>query len=488
MGLVGSLRSLRYPSRAAPSQRLHALAIPELGPELAATLRGIFLRQGIEGALRYPDARGHAPEDPEADIVKSLFLHGEVVATDRVARIMGMDDLDTLIRSGLVHEGQGRLESHFKVQSYRGLTFLSDFFVARNDPNFVLQIGPAGRYLANLTIRQQVATALDLGCGCGVQSLLASRHCTRVTATDINARALALTRLNADLNGISNIEVIQGSYFEPVEGRQFDLVVANLPYVIAPEEPVIYRNTDQPGDGRLRRLIAEIPAYLKEGGFAHILANWIHTPGESWGRPVFEAVSGRGADAWLIYNGSKDVEAYAGMWIDRKREKDARTFARTQKAWAKWYRRQGIEQIALGAVNLRRRTSGRNWFCTARVDNVLEDSAGDQLKRLFAAQDALSALQRPEDLLASMLIPSQMETSVNPGGHRVRVRATTGLRLETEVHAPCLQVLRRLGEGLNLETAADQTARELGTHREEFLPAMLEDIRRLIDLGLVVPA
>jgi hypothetical protein len=264
---------------------------------------------------------------------------------------------------------------------------------------------------------------------CGVQSLLASRHCTKVTASDINLRALDLTLLNAGLNGISNIEVIQGSYFEPVEGRQFDLVVANLPYVIAPEEPLIYRNTDQPGDGRLRRLIAETPAYLNEGGFAHILANWIHTPGKTWGRPMFEAVSGRGADTWLIYNGSKDVQAYAGMWIDRESEKDARTFAQTQKAWTNWYRRQGIEQIALGAVNLRRRTSGRNWFYTARVDNVLEDPSGDQLKRLFAAQDALSALQRPDDLLTRTLVPCQIETAVHPGGQQVRVHSTAGRRM-----------------------------------------------------------
>ncbi len=487
MGLIGSLKSLLYPKRAAPSRRLHALSVPQLGSEMAVGLRGIFLRPVIKDALRYPDARGRASENLEAEIVKSLFRRGEVVATDRVARIIGMDALGTLIRSGLMHEDQGRVESHFQVQSYRGLTFLSDFFIARHDPNFVLQIGPAGRYLANLTIRLEVATALDLGCGCGVQSLLASRHCTRVTATDINPRALALTRLNADLNGISNIEVIPGSYFEPVEGRQFDLVVANLPYVIAPEEPLIYRNTDRPGDGRLRRLIAETPAYLSEGGFAHILANWIHTPGMSWGRPVCEAVSGRGADTWLIYNGSKDVQAYAGMWIDRESEKDARTFAQTLKTWTKWYRRQGIEQIALGAVILRRRTSGRNWFYTARVDNVLEDPAGDQLERLFAAQDALSALPRPDDLLARTLVPWQIETAMHPGGQLVRVRSTAGLCLQTDVHSLCLKVLGHLTGGISLQAALDQTAQERSILPEEFSAAMLEDIRRLVDLGMVIP-
>jgi Methylase of polypeptide chain release factors len=45
--------------------------------------------------------------------------------------------------------------------------------------------------LASLTVRRDVASALDVGTGCGVQALLAAKHAERVVATDINERALA---------------------------------------------------------------------------------------------------------------------------------------------------------------------------------------------------------------------------------------------------------------------------------------------------------
>jgi methylase of polypeptide subunit release factors len=446
----------------------------------------IFQQNGFVEALRYPENPGSLQKAACLDIAQRLFLRGEAVIVDQAVRVLPAPELDTLVRAGLVQEERGWVRSLFMVQSYERMIFLSDFLYNRQARDFVLQIGPAGHYLANLTIRKPVSCALDLGCGCGVQSLLAARHCTRVTATDINPRALALTRLNADLNGISNIEVLQGSYFEPVAGRRFDLVLANLPYVIAPGERFVYRNTDQPGDAGLRKLIGEIPAYLSEGGFAHVLANWIHGAGEPWWQPLRRAVSGKGADAWVIYNGSKDAQAYAGMWIDGEAKKDVRAFARTKNTWAKWYRCHGIERIALGAVTLRCRASGSNWFCAAPVDSILENPADEQLQRLFTAQDALSALRQSEDLFMKTLVPWRMETAANHDKQSVSVRSSSGLRLQAEIRALSAKVLEHLSGGVNLRAALDQTAQEQGFLQEDGWAVVLEDIRRLVDLGMVI--
>jgi hypothetical protein len=46
-----------------------------------------------------------------------------------------------------------------------------------------------------------VGTVLDLGTGCGVQALHASRHARAVTATDVAPRALAMARATFALNG-----------------------------------------------------------------------------------------------------------------------------------------------------------------------------------------------------------------------------------------------------------------------------------------------
>ena len=50
------------------------------------------------------------------------------------------------------------------------------------------------------------------------------------------------------LNGVANIEFRAGSFFEPANGEQFDLVVSNPPYVISPETELIFRDSGKLGD------------------------------------------------------------------------------------------------------------------------------------------------------------------------------------------------------------------------------------------------
>lgn len=82
--------------------------------------------------------------------------------------------------------------------------------------------------------RGPVTKALDLETGCGIQALLISPHATHVTATDTNIGALAFARFNAALNGVTNVDFIEGDLFEPVGRNRFQLVVANPPFVISP--------------------------------------------------------------------------------------------------------------------------------------------------------------------------------------------------------------------------------------------------------------
>lgn len=70
---------------------------------------------------------------------------------------------------------------------------------------------------------------LDLGCGWGpIGLLIAARHpAARVLLVDVNERAVALARRNAQENGIS-VQLGQSDGFERVQGR-FDLIALNPP-------------------------------------------------------------------------------------------------------------------------------------------------------------------------------------------------------------------------------------------------------------------
>lgn len=73
---------------------------------------------------------------------------------------------------------------------------------------------------------------LDLACGSGVigLSLASAWPAAQVTLADLSPEALALTRENADLIGLTGVTVIESDLFSAIDGC-FDLIVTNLPYV-----------------------------------------------------------------------------------------------------------------------------------------------------------------------------------------------------------------------------------------------------------------
>ena len=66
----------------------------------------------------------------------------------------------------------------------------------------VLGVGGASTTLAGLMLPTAARSVLDLGTGCGIQAMHASRFAERVVATDISERALSLAGMNLELNGI----------------------------------------------------------------------------------------------------------------------------------------------------------------------------------------------------------------------------------------------------------------------------------------------
>ena len=82
--------------------------------------------------------------------------------------------------------------------------------------------------------------ALDLGTGTGciAITLAAERANWRVRATDVSANALDIAQHNARVLGVGSptISFSQGSWFDGLNGAQFDVIVSNPPY-IANDDP-----------------------------------------------------------------------------------------------------------------------------------------------------------------------------------------------------------------------------------------------------------
>ncbi|MFY9487928.1 MAG: HemK2/MTQ2 family protein methyltransferase [Solirubrobacterales bacterium] len=113
------------------------------------------------------------------------------------------------------------------------------------------------------------SSVLDLCCGSGVQGISAALRGHRVTAVDVEPLAIENVATNADANDVE-VEALQGSLFEPVEGRRFDAILANPPYVPTPDDESIGHHVYSDGgrDGRLLidQICSQASSMLVPGG------------------------------------------------------------------------------------------------------------------------------------------------------------------------------------------------------------------------------
>src|SRR6266571_3343293 len=144
--------------------------------------------------------------------------------------------------------------------------------------------------------------------------LFASRHSSRVIATDINPVAIRFAQFNARLNGVDNIECREGSYLEPVAGESFDLIVSNPPFVISPDSILLFRDSGIPGDGVSRKVLAEVAGALREGGSATVLISWGRKAGEEWDAVPRRWLEGNGCDAWILHPVSQPALLHSASW------------------------------------------------------------------------------------------------------------------------------------------------------------------------------
>ena len=154
-------------------------------------------------------------------------------------------------RAGAVH-APGQARAPWRHRGRLGPPRMSTAGIRTTSP---ASIGPSVT-LADLTVRRPVRTALDVGTGCGIQALLAARHAEHIVA-DRRERARARVRgpERRSQRGGQHRVPRPGSFFEPVEGELFGLVVCNPPYVISPESAYLFRDSGLGRDRVSERLV-----------------------------------------------------------------------------------------------------------------------------------------------------------------------------------------------------------------------------------------
>ena len=306
-------------------------------------------------------------------------------------------------------------------------------------PDHVLGVGGAGLTLAGLTPRTPVRTALDLGCGCGIQTLYLLRHAEHVVATDISARALAFTAFNTALAGVSvtgapgagsdiapssgldseadaasesgsdagRLELLRGSLLEPVAGRRFDLIASNPPFVLTPPAvreaglPLMeYRDAGGP---ILPALVAGLGEHLEPGATAVMLGNWEHRGTASW-REVVAAWLPEELDAWILERELQDPVEYATMWLrdgGLTPERDPGAFDAALEAWIDDFEARDVRGVGFGYLIVHRPRRPREpWRLLEEVTTSGQGVLGPHVAEVLEVRERLAGLD--DDAVADL--------------------------------------------------------------------------------------
>jgi len=315
-----------------------------------------------------PGRRRTAGGSPLETLIRLFLLQTTVSMQQAEAALPGL--VDRLAVEGVLEQSVGEVAARLDVRPYATddahLWVVSDLTPGldggpqRVGTDHVLGISAASTSLAQLTIREPVGTALDLGTGCGVQALHLATHSDRVVATDVNRRALWVTRFNAALNGVADkVDVRDGSFFEPVAAERFDLIATNPPFVISPAtgERLVYRDSGLPGDRVVEDIVRAAPGLLADGGWCQILANWIIPADQEWDDRLAGWLTGKvhaGTDAFVVQREVLDPAAYVELWLKDAGHHGAPDYLTRYDTWLSWFEDQGIEGVGFGWINLHR--------------------------------------------------------------------------------------------------------------------------------------
>jgi len=432
------------------------------------TADGLKERLGADTNVRVLEAR--LTDTSPLNTLIRLFLVGTPLSWHDAAKALPGLDPDRLVAAGVLELAGEDLKATVRL-------------VPAKDVLVVHEPGaepPTGSHLlANLTIRMHFVSALQAAARTGHHALLAARHTDRAVAIDADPRALALIRLGSLLNGLDNLEVVEGESLEPVAGHSYGLIVVNPPRVLSPDE-------DDRADTRCRELVKAVAARLSEGGFADVLVTWVLGPGEDWWSPLEHWVDGIGCDAVLLLERADDPAGYAGAHA----EPDA------VPRWTSFLRDLAADRVASGAIVLRRRSRGTNWIRHEVLPDTEIGPAGDQLVRIFVNQDLLASLPTDDQLLEEVLAVVEPQRVEQIWRHKdeglelesARARLEWGLGFSVGIDAYTIELLARVDGRRRLRELFAEIARDSQMEEEVVSRAGLPAVRRLLELGFLARA
>jgi methylase of polypeptide subunit release factors len=438
-------------------------------------------------------------QDPLATLIRLWLLQQPVPGSALKRALPGL--LGPLADAGLLAREGDRIRAAVDVRPYAsdddGATgwVVSDLVngldatPAPARPDYVLGISPASTSLAQLTIRAPIGAALDLGAGCGVQSLHLARHADRVVATDLNPRANELAAWTYRLAGIT-VDQRLGSLYEPVAGERFDLIVTNPPYVMSPPGPgrLVYREGSMVADGLVEAIVRGSADRLTPGGTLQVLGNWAIIDPDRWAERLAEWIPA-GCDVLIMERERLDPYEYIEIWLADAGLVGRPEYADRYTQWLDYFDDLAITAVGLGWLQVHHSGTDRPDLRLEQWPHAVEQPVGPAFAE---AQRGVAYARRsdPEILATHWQLASGIitETIGEPGAehpNHIVFRSQRGFRRAVEVDTALAGVLGACDGELPLGAIVSAVAGLLEVEAEALVIELLPRVRSLLRDGML---
>ncbi|KPY85822.1 class I SAM-dependent methyltransferase [Pseudomonas syringae pv. tagetis] len=277
-----------------------------------------------------PLTHKHVNQRPENRVAASLR---DVFGWSRSIpeSMLPVAEAQCLLEAGILQRSEDGLKSRVRFSSLDDLLLVHSAFPTADEDSVFF--GPDTYRFAHSIHRhlqstsQPINRAVDIGCGTGAGAMLVAvaRPQAQVHAVDINPKALHFAQTNAMIAGLENMECCHSDILSGLTGN-FDLIVANPPYMKDAKRRAYRHGGDALGADLSVRIVREALDRLAQGG-SLVLYTGVAMVGEH--DPFFEAVRddiGHATLAWtyreldpdvfgeeLLEEGYKDVDRIAAV-------------------------------------------------------------------------------------------------------------------------------------------------------------------------------
>jgi methylase of polypeptide subunit release factors len=445
------------------------------------------LCEWLPDPLRNPARRWHLRRigSPLGPIMRAFFF-ADPVAADELRRAIANDRLfETLVEVGLLVTEAGGVVCPLRLNLANELFIFADDLTLGGEA--VMGAGATtGGLIQAAWPAKRLASVLDWGCGAGTAALLMAEVADRSVGVDISPRALTISRLNALLAGAENVEFLVSDMFSGVKGQQFDLIVAQPPFVSCPTgaDSITFLYGGARGDELVLRLMEQIPSHLAPGGRAVLLVDWPTYDDVSPTDRIRRTIRDAAVDLLVLLSTTKDLDEHVTYYGSMMHPTLGADFERYVLTHREHLERMKIRELRLALIVLRR-SERPPWTRLIKTRPLAQvEPTGAQVDRMIVVQDLLAA-GSDAILSASLVIPPDTKF-VEQDANSVRVELP-GSRLVAPV------VTSRAGADLLVEVdraatvadAVEALMQRLPQLRQGGVAPVLNGVRDALESGLL---